>query len=42
MTNPGEKCVNENLAFAKCKAENSDPEKCLKLGLDVLQCNNRV
>ncbi|CAN0590810.1 unnamed protein product, partial [Ectocarpus sp. 12 AP-2014] len=38
----GSSCVDENLAFTKCKAENSDPEACLKLGEAVLECTNKV
>lgn len=38
----GSQCVDANLAFTKCKAEHSDPQACLKLGAEVLECNNRV
>ncbi|CAN0521071.1 unnamed protein product, partial [Laminaria digitata] len=38
----GATCVDVNLAFTKCKAENADPEACLKLGSAVLACNNGV
>eukprot|EP00903_Cladosiphon_okamuranus_P015579 g14384.t1 len=38
----GEDCVDENLAFTKCKAEHSDPEACLKLGAAVFECNKMV
>ena len=38
----GVACVDPNLAFTKCKAENADPEACLKLGSAVLACNNDV
>lgn len=42
MSALGEKCVDANLAFTKCKAQHSDPEACLKQGQAVLECNNKV
>lgn len=38
----GSQCVDENLAFAKCKAQNSDPEACLKQASAVIECNSKV
>ncbi|CAM9800040.1 unnamed protein product [Ectocarpus sp. 6 AP-2014] len=38
----GSSCVDESLAFTKCKAENSDPEACLKLGVAVLECTSKA
>ncbi|CAN0005660.1 unnamed protein product [Ascophyllum nodosum] len=38
----GSSCVDANLAFSKCKAQDSAPEACLKLGGEVLACTNAV